>query len=77
MNAVESSNIDKIGYNFEHKILQIDFKNGSNYRYIYVPEEIYKALMESPSKGAYLAKNIKDKFQCIKWEVINGEKKLK
>ena len=64
MNVCDSSNIAEIGYNFDNKYLRIDFKNGSRYAYYYVPEDIYTALMESPSRGAFLAKNIKGKFEC-------------
>ncbi len=73
MNSVESSNIAGIGYNEEHKLLAIQFKTGL-YHYSNVPKEFFNDLMKSESKGAFLARNIKDKYKA---EKISSDEKIK
>ncbi len=65
MNSVESSNIEKIGYNEHTRILEVQFKNGKRYRYSGVPVDIFKSLRESPSKGHFLSAHIKKFYECI------------
>lgn len=64
---VESSNLNSVSYDDETNTLEIEFKYGSVYRYSEVPEYVYNELMTATSKGSYLHKNIKGKFdhQCI------------
>lgn len=61
---VSSSNIKSIGYLLG--VLEIEFKNRSIYQYRNVPENIYKRLMNSSSKGTYFSENIKDNYSCRK-----------
>lgn len=71
MNAVDSGNIYRIGYDPEIRVLEVEFKgNGQRYRYRDVPEDVYVALYESPSKGSFLAKHIKGRFECLKFEPV-------
>ena len=51
-NPVRSSNIDKIGYSYEDKILAVEFKGGSKYIYPEVENEEYNNLMLSESLGS-------------------------
>lgn len=62
-NSVVSSNVKSIGYSYERKVLEIEFNNEQVYQYSEVPVEIFNALSESDSKGAFIAKNIKGKFE--------------
>lgn len=39
--------------------MDVLFRNGSRYRYKDVPDEVYKGLMDAPSKGSYFWKNIR------------------
>lgn len=66
MKKVESSTIDKIGYDAETQTLTVSFDNGDTYNYKKVPEKTYKALMKAKSKGKYFHKNIKDKYESEK-----------
>lgn len=75
MNEVKSSNIARAGYSAEHKILSVHFKNGTVYHYREVPQEVYNNFMASPSHGAYLSANIKDKYVAYKWAVDEKIKK--
>lgn len=61
---VSSSNIKSIGYLLS--VLEIEFKNRSIYQYRNVPENIYRSLMSSSSKGTYFSENIKDNYSCSK-----------
>lgn len=51
-NAVKSSNVSKVGYNYEKKILAVEFKGGSTYIYPEVEPEEYNKLMLSESIGS-------------------------
>lgn len=78
-NAVESGNIEKIGwletgfFKFEsgetlpRGVLEVQFKGGSRYRYKDVPITVWELFKNSESKGSFLAKEIKGKFECIKF----------
>ena len=62
--SVRSDNIQSIGYDPTHQILEIEFKGGRIYRYSGVPLEKYERLMSSSSKGGYFHSNIKDRYPC-------------
>ena len=76
MNEVVSGNIAKIGWLYDinepHEkatgILEVEFKNGSRYRYRDIPHEIYRNMQNSDSIGSFLAKEIKGKYECFKFE---------
>lgn len=56
MILVESSNVESVGY--DGSTLYVSFRSGSEYAYDGVPYEIYKGLLDSPSKGRYLHANV-------------------
>ena len=58
----QSVAIKSFDYDANNKILKIEFANGSIYKYLDVPEFIYKEFKETPSVGKYFNSNIKDKF---------------
>jgi hypothetical protein len=63
MHWVESSNIEKIGYEAETQDLYVGFKSGPPiYIYEGVPQSTYDELMSSPSKGSYLSREIKPTY---------------
>jgi len=59
----ESSNLSRFGYNSASLILQVEFKNGGLYSYFDVPQHIFDAMKQAPSKGQYLAHQIKGNFR--------------
>ena len=80
--VVESSNIASIGHSFPRRMLEVEFKNGSIYRYSGVNNKTYKALLSADSKGKefhrlirgkYPYKKIKDKEE----KDMNYEKMIK
>lgn len=60
MVPVSSSNLVAVGHDGFH--LYVRFHNGSLYRYIHVPKSVYTDLLRAPSKGVYLARNVKGKY---------------
>jgi hypothetical protein len=61
---VSSSAITSVGYEPDWEVLEVEFQSGAVYDYFEVPPEVYRALMEAPSKGHYLAAEIKDVYPC-------------
>ena len=63
MTSVESSLLDKVGYDPETKTLVIQMNNSSD-RYVYsdVPPAVFKNLMDAPSKGSFYVKKIKGQY---------------
>ena len=61
---VESSNISRIGY--ENGELFVEFKGGSTYKYINVPQEVFINMINADSKGRYLTENVKSRYDFIK-----------
>lgn len=63
MTSVESSLLNKVGYDSEAKVLVIQM-NFSSDRYVYsdVPQTVYDGLMKADSKGSYYVKKIKGQY---------------
>lgn len=60
--SVVSSNIVSVGYDPQSETLEVEFQNGAVYQYYNVPQSIYEAFMAAPSKGQFLAYQIRDRF---------------
>lgn len=63
---VKSSNIDKVGYIPETKVLHVLFKNGGHYAYHGVDPELHEQLMKAPSVGSFIHNNIKGRHETKK-----------
>lgn len=59
----ESSNVSKFGYDEEFNKLTVEFKNGNMYEYFDVPVFVYESMKSAPSKGQFLAQEIKGKYR--------------
>ena len=59
---VDSSVIRAMGYDDDHALLEIEFVSGDVYRYHFVPRRVWSELRNAPSKGAYFANAIREKF---------------
>lgn len=64
MQFVDSSNIERIGYDFNSSTLRIEFKSNRTYDYSNVPENVFNELITASSIGGYHARNIKDLYPC-------------
>ena len=61
--AVESSVLASVGYDVKLRLLEIEFHSGAIYRYLEVPEEIFRRLLAAESKGQFFGAAIRDKFR--------------
>ena len=59
----ESSNIVRFGYDSQAQILAVEFKAGSTYHYYDIPEFIFEQMKAAPSKGQFLAQQIKGTYR--------------
>jgi hypothetical protein len=62
MQFVDSSNIERIGYDHNSNTLRIEFKSSRTYDYSNVPENVFNELKSASSVGSYHAKNIKNSY---------------
>lgn len=60
MQFVDSSNIERIGYDSDSNTLRIEFKSGRTYDYFNVPENVFDELRHASSVGGYHARNVKN-----------------
>ena len=52
-----SSNVKT--YSWKAGTLEVEFNNGKRYRYYKVPEQTYKAMLRSRSKGKFVNEHLK------------------
>jgi hypothetical protein len=62
MHFVDSSNIERIGYDSTSSTLRIEFKSNRAYDYFNVPENVFNELRSASSVGSYHGKNIKNSY---------------
>src|SRR5437763_8125503 len=67
LRAVDSSMLLAVGYDEEERELRVIFKTGDTYRYLNVPQEVYREWLEAESKGAYMKTHVVDVFAS--WRV--------
>ena len=64
---VESSWLDRVGYDKETGSLMVQMQNSSDvYEYRNVPEEMFRELLAAESKGGYFATKIQDRFETVR-----------
>jgi KTSC domain len=64
MQAIESEAINAVGYDAQHRILRVTFHNGQSYEYLDVSSEEFRDFMSAESRGAYMNRVIKPKYEC-------------
>ena len=62
---VQSSSLQSVGYDAETECLKIEFRSGRVYQYFYVPEEVYRELLNAPSKGTFFNQAIRDHYEEV------------
>jgi hypothetical protein len=60
--TVNSSVIRSVGYDSDRRLLEIEFHHGHVYRYVGVPEFLYRGLMLASSKGSFFNTRIVDRY---------------
>ena len=63
---VDSSNIEAIGYDEGALELHVRFLSGACYIYHNVPQHVFDSLMQAPSKGSYLNREVKGIYTFTK-----------
>ena len=63
---VSSSNLVSVGYDVDSLTLEIEFKAGTVYQYIGVPQSEHEAMMSASSQGIYFNANIRNRYPCSK-----------
>lgn len=56
---VASTNLASVGYDFTHKVLEVEFQHGGVYQYFDVPPAAYAELLAAESHGRYFDQFIK------------------
>lgn len=59
----DSSNITRVGYDSEHMRMRVEFRGDATYDYFDVPPHIFEQIKQAPSKGRFLADEIKGNFR--------------
>ncbi len=59
----ESSNIARFAYDDTSHVLKVEFKNGGMYDYFDVPQHVFDGMRNAPSKGQYLAQQVKGTYR--------------
>jgi hypothetical protein len=59
---VTSTNIISAGYDSSSQTLEVEFSNGQVYQYYNISQGVYDAFMTAPSKGKFLAYQIKNAY---------------
>lgn len=59
---MESSAVASVGYDEALGVLELEFSSGAVYRYFGVPAAVHGALMQAPSKGAFITKRIRTTY---------------
>ena len=63
--TLDSSAIEAVTYNATNRTLDVEFREGHSYRYMHVPEFVYRTLLNTESAGAFW-NSVKDRFDCVK-----------
>lgn len=62
MIPVDSSNIEAIGYDADHRELYVRFIEGNTYAYSDAPIEAFDEFLRSPSKGSFFNRAIRNTY---------------
>ncbi len=62
----DSSSLTGLSYDPDSQTLAVMFKSGEQYTYFEVPEDVAASLAVAESKGKFLAKSIKGKYEYVK-----------
>ena len=73
MPHLQSSMMTFVKFDDDACELDITFTSGKTYRYLEVPVEVYKGLLDAKSKGEFFSDNIKDEFNFA--EVRNSTRR--
>jgi hypothetical protein len=64
--TVSSSAISSVGYDERSAVLEVEFSSGAVYDYLQVPEKVYHALLKAPSKGSFVSRRVRDRYEFVR-----------
>jgi hypothetical protein len=64
--VVASSSLRSIGYDAATSTLEVEFRNGSVYRYANVPTELWTRFRRAPSMGKFFQDHVRDQFDAMR-----------
>ena len=62
--SVRSSMITSVGHDQFTSVLEVEFRNGSIYRYFAVSRATFDRLIAATSKGNFINRFIRDRYPC-------------
>ena len=65
--TVQSSVIKNVWYKPSLASLVVDYNNGSSYEYLDVPYFVFEGFRSAESKGRFINKHVKTRFEFNKW----------
>lgn len=68
MYAVESTNLNEIGYDEDNCTLYIRFQDGGLYQYEEFPPDQWEAFRAAGSPGSFFHRSIKGRYNFVKME---------
>lgn len=63
MPKVDSAAVERVDYTADTRTLDIWYRGGGRYSYFDVPAEVYWALLDAPSIGAFVNMHIKQDYR--------------
>lgn len=63
IDSPESSNISRFGYDDANQVLYVEYRSGGVYQYFDVSPSVFEQLKTAPSKGQFLAREIKGSYR--------------
>jgi len=59
---VESTPLRSAGHDAQSAVLELPFRSGAVYRYLLIPQKVYRDLLGARSKGGYFNQNIRGRY---------------
>jgi hypothetical protein len=64
--TVSSSAISSVGYDERSAVLEVEFSSGAVYDYLQVQKKVYRALLKAPSKGSFVSRRVRDRYEFVR-----------
>ena len=64
--VVDSSSLRSVGYDAATLTLEVEFRNGSVYRYLDVPTGLWTSFRRAPSMGKFFQEHVRDQFETMR-----------
>jgi KTSC domain len=66
LHPLQSSHLDRIGYDADAQMMHVIFKDGSHYAYHNVPHRTFSQLLKADSPGEHFREHIKPNHRSTK-----------